>query len=182
MIKHSACSVCGSIDVFLRKKGEKQTGLYCLKCGKWNKWVGKKDIESYKARGYRIHDESYSPTFEDDMLSTEDALSPNLGVERERPSTASLLGIEDFGVETVNNFGSEQQVAYKDKVVDTNTGEIIEQERCMTCLTGTIDTTENSDDATLTIFDGVMLLRDKRGIKLYGAFPVKYCPTCGTKL
>ena len=35
------CS-CESTEFFVKKKGT-QYGLYCKKCGKWQKWLGKNE-------------------------------------------------------------------------------------------------------------------------------------------
>lgn len=180
MIEKITCS-CGSSSVFLRKKGAVQIGLYCSSCEKWHKWVGKKALPAYKSRGFKIHDESYSPMVDNDFLpESEDALSYLDTVKREKPSTESLVNAS-FGAE-VDNSSTYQNVSSNTMVIDEDTGEIIEDKHCMACLTGTIDSISSKDDATLSIFDGVMMVRGKQGAKLYGSFPIKYCPSCGTKL
>ena len=41
-MKEYVCK-CGSKRIFMRDNGT-QTGIYCKECGKWIKWVGKKEI------------------------------------------------------------------------------------------------------------------------------------------
>ena len=41
-MKEYVCK-CGSKRIFIRNN-ETQTGIYCKECGKWIKWVGKKEI------------------------------------------------------------------------------------------------------------------------------------------
>lgn len=46
-MKTYCCPDCGSIDVFMEKRGT-QTALLCGDCGRWIKWVGKKEIPLVK--------------------------------------------------------------------------------------------------------------------------------------
>lgn len=46
------CRVCGNTDVFLQYKGA-QVGVYCKNCGKWIKWLSKKDQAAYLSKGVR---------------------------------------------------------------------------------------------------------------------------------
>lgn len=41
-MKEYVCK-CGSNKVFIQENGT-QTGIYCKECGKWIKWIGKKEI------------------------------------------------------------------------------------------------------------------------------------------
>ena len=41
-MKEYVCK-CGSKRIFIRNNGS-QTGIYCKECGKWIKWIGKKEI------------------------------------------------------------------------------------------------------------------------------------------
>lgn len=38
---------CGSLDFFIEKQGN-NTGLYCLMCGKWQKWLNKDEIRLFE--------------------------------------------------------------------------------------------------------------------------------------
>ncbi len=38
---------CGSMDMFTEKKGN-NTGLYCLMCGKFQKWLGKDELRAFE--------------------------------------------------------------------------------------------------------------------------------------
>lgn len=39
------CRKCGSVDLTIRNVGE-HTGLYCCKCGAWQKWLSKDEIRA----------------------------------------------------------------------------------------------------------------------------------------
>lgn len=41
-MKEYVCK-CGSKRIFIKDNGT-QTGMYCKECGKWIKWIGKKEI------------------------------------------------------------------------------------------------------------------------------------------
>ena len=46
---------CGSDKVKLvQKNGSPQTGLYCVDCGSWIKWVGKKEIMKLRLNGVEL--------------------------------------------------------------------------------------------------------------------------------
>lgn len=40
------CDRCGSENFFIKQSGN-QTGLYCSKCGKWQKWLTKDEIRLF---------------------------------------------------------------------------------------------------------------------------------------
>lgn len=40
------CRKCGSEDMTIRKVGE-HTGMYCCKCGAWQKWLSKDEVRAY---------------------------------------------------------------------------------------------------------------------------------------
>ena len=47
------CNKCGSTDLFIEIQG-KRRGLYCGKCGKWQKWITKDEFQVAKFRNLRI--------------------------------------------------------------------------------------------------------------------------------
>ena len=47
LINNFICSKCNGTYTFI-KKNNTQTGLYCSKCGKWIKWLGKEEIRLYE--------------------------------------------------------------------------------------------------------------------------------------
>ena len=47
------CRKCSGMGFFLQQHGM-QVGMYCDNCGAWLKWVGKKDIESFKRKGVKV--------------------------------------------------------------------------------------------------------------------------------
>ena len=38
------CPICGNCDVIYKEKGP-HIGVYCSKCGRWKKWISKKDLK-----------------------------------------------------------------------------------------------------------------------------------------
>ena len=42
-MKNYACKECGSVDVFIKGRGE-QKALVCGDCNTWQKWIGKKEM------------------------------------------------------------------------------------------------------------------------------------------
>lgn len=55
---------CGACSIYLKRKGTTDmVGAYCMDCGAWVKWVGKKDVNNLLKQGFIVHPESYvSPT------------------------------------------------------------------------------------------------------------------------
>jgi len=47
LINNFVCSKCNGTYTFI-KKNNTQTGLYCSKCGKWIKWLGKEELRLYE--------------------------------------------------------------------------------------------------------------------------------------
>lgn len=47
------CNKCGSTDLFIEIQG-KRRGLYCGKCGKWQKWITKDELQVAKFRNIKI--------------------------------------------------------------------------------------------------------------------------------
>lgn len=50
----TACA-CSNL-IMIKKKGATATGLYCKDCGKWQKWVNKKEIIVHTANGIQLID------------------------------------------------------------------------------------------------------------------------------
>ena len=42
-MKSYACTKCGSVDVFIKDRGN-QKALICGDCGSWLKWIGKAEL------------------------------------------------------------------------------------------------------------------------------------------
>lgn len=51
---HTACA-CSNL-IMIKKKGATATGLYCKDCGKWKKWLNKKEIIVHTANGIQLID------------------------------------------------------------------------------------------------------------------------------
>ena len=52
------CSKCDSEEIFLEIQGNR-IGLYCGKCGKWQKWITKQELQIAKFKGLKILGGSY---------------------------------------------------------------------------------------------------------------------------
>lgn len=46
-MKTYCCPICGSVDLFLDER-DTHTALRCGDCGRWIKWVGKKELPLVK--------------------------------------------------------------------------------------------------------------------------------------
>lgn len=44
---------CGSDKLFVEIQGQRR-GLYCGKCGKWQKWITKEELQIAKFKGMKI--------------------------------------------------------------------------------------------------------------------------------
>lgn len=44
---------CGSNEIFIEIQGNTR-GIYCVKCGKWLKWITKQELQIYKYKGVTI--------------------------------------------------------------------------------------------------------------------------------
>ena len=47
------CSKCDSEELFVEIQGNRR-GLYCGKCGKWQKWITKQELQIAKFKGLII--------------------------------------------------------------------------------------------------------------------------------
>ena len=47
------CNKCNSEKLFVEIIGTRK-GLYCMDCGKWQKWITKPELQIAKARDYKI--------------------------------------------------------------------------------------------------------------------------------
>lgn len=47
------CNKCDSKDLFVEIQGTRR-GLYCGKCGKWQKWITKQELQIAKFKGLKI--------------------------------------------------------------------------------------------------------------------------------
>ena len=49
IINNFVCNKCSGTFTFI-KKNNTQTGLYCSKCGKWIKWLGKEELRLFERK------------------------------------------------------------------------------------------------------------------------------------
>lgn len=50
---YDICKYCDSQKLFVEIQGTRR-GLYCSKCGKWQKWLTKQELQVAKIKGYKI--------------------------------------------------------------------------------------------------------------------------------
>ena len=163
MINFEDC-ICGEGMVFLRRKGN-NTGLYCHGCGKWKQWVGKKDLNMLKSRGYVVFNEGYEP----DLIKVpkpKDVGSIPVGeVKYDDNYTSPNFGtVENTVVQRVEN-RVENRVASGD---------------CITCNSGEL--IKISSNANSTVFGNVLTIYGDDNKTLIGVYKLLYCPTCGKEL
>lgn len=154
------CVSCGSSDVFLREKSTKtgvSVGLYCLYCGRWYKWVGKAELGTLTRSGLKVNKEDYSPDT--------------------NRSTDEIVHFTDLGGVSSNSVSGAK---YKSSSVTSSSSS--NSDPCPTCISGILDPIGASESLSLSIFEGVVLVKSKDNSRLYGSYRIIYCPTCGKKL
>lgn len=182
--------ICGDTSKFLRRKGA-AIGLYCANCEKWFKWVGKKDIEKYKHRGFKIHDETYTPY-------KQTPPSYNLGTQQ--PAYDSHSNNQDIYTKyaqpvrqpshSPNVLLQEDELDFKgyeddyrpSSSLNGSTNSQQDEGLCLTCISGVLEPLYKSNQISATIHDGVMNIKNLDKTKLYGSFSINFCPNCGKKL
>lgn len=55
MIQNYMCKYCKSENLILKEVGP-HCGLYCKKCGKWQQWISKTDMDIAKQQGWQFGD------------------------------------------------------------------------------------------------------------------------------
>lgn len=209
-ILNEQCS-CGATSKFLRKKGA-AVGLYCGNCEKWFKWVGKKDIDRYKQRGFKVHAENYSPNNQGHVQAPNNQTQYQ---QHEYPTTKQNGNTEFLGQyaqpsnsvpphpydmepqhhveeDALPEFGdSEEEEDYYHRPTNSLNKPSSYQEPphhshddsiCLTCISGVIEPLNNSTKITANIYDGVLNIKNNDKTKLYGSFSINFCPSCGKKL
>lgn len=158
------CEKCNSSEMFLRKKGQDKTGLYCSVCGRWIKWVGKKELQNYTRRGMKIHPEDY-------------ILSGDISQDIDTSSaTDHVHGSVQSRNSVVNDF-SDILSGSSDEPAQSSSESV-----CPTCVSGVLDTISKSEDISLSIFDGMLIARSRDNSRLFGTFRIAHCPTCGKEV
>lgn len=181
MAEKIACNGCGSMAIFLRKKGQ-ATGLYCADCGKWHKWVGKKEVNEYKHKGYPVHSEDYIPALADALLESGVA-SKDLGVEERAAAQVAGLAypdeLPDFGV-------YEEEEEEPERVSFLNQPSSYKpapsNDSCLLCMTGVVDTMQKEKKLAVTVFEDTVMIRKQGASDIIQSFKINYCPSCGVKL
>ena len=76
------CRICGDTEIYLQAKGM-QVGVYCANCGKWIKWLSKKDQSIYKNSGYKIYSQDAQIQLKGAVIKglTTQSMGVNLGLE-----------------------------------------------------------------------------------------------------
>lgn len=204
-MENNTCS-CGSTEKFLRRKGS-ATGLYCFNCEKWFKWVGKKDLPTYKNRGFRVHEEGYTPNPLPSPPPQYQEHVQNFGSSHPEPThypnshdnvpeylrqharpldpnTVPQPPFEDNLTEDPLPDDFEDDVPVSNNLLRQGTSQHMheETEPCRTCITGIIEPYGKKPVVSATVTLGVLNIHNADKTKLYGSFELKYCPSCGRKL
>lgn len=208
-VLNTPCS-CGGTSKFLRKKGA-ATGLYCGQCEKWFKWVGKKDIDRYKQRGFKVHAEKYSPnnigqeqpqnnqsqfsqsdypatSNNDDQEFLSQYALPATSIPPHPYDEANQHTNEEDTLPEFNSFEEFEEV--EEDYPQTNSlnrpsgqrTKLKDDTICLTCISGVIEPMNKSTKITANIFDGVLNIKNGDKTKLFGSFNIKFCPSCGKAL
>ena len=179
------CRKCGSLKFFYQQKGF-QVGLFCENCGAWQKWVSKKEQSILKVRGQKIL-----------AQNVEVQLSQNLDMGLEVVNIAPEnfgLEMENLNTESSNNFGSvpkqtnvdieaevEKRVNERLKNMKkvTKVENSVSTEDCPICNGDTMVASNGDSQVELSIFDGILTVTDKAGLKILGMYKINKCPYCG---
>lgn len=193
-----ACASCGGTDVFLRRKGTTQIGLYCLACGRWHKWVGKKEVQDYRRRGYPIYEEDFVPRHLDIPPASNAPMpsaslaspvsAPSTGHGGGRTSAGGLIGrplnphedFKDLGIPL--NVDSHSVPTASKPSPFAGHGRDQSSNPCPVCASGVLDSLSSSDDCKATIFAGVLTVTSRDNTRLFGSYKINYCPACGSKI
>lgn len=185
MIEPQHCEKCETQEVFLRKKGN-ATGIYCLSCGKWYKWVGKKDIKEYQHKGYKVYNEDYVPA---ELNQVNTVPNPNATTNKKigeafDPRKHGHPEIYEMEEEYYNDdeVDLEEEIKSSNRLTNSNSKGVREDDHCQTCISGVIDPLDKTSNIQFSISHGVMNVRTKDATKLYGSFKMTYCPSCGRRL
>lgn len=154
------CTTCGCRDAFLRRKGN-NVGLYCGGCERWYKWLGKKDVDAYKARGFKVHDEKWFPPSSGGPAPEEAYLAPT-------PQPP---------------YAQDSYPVAPDRTLPTPPASAMSNfDICQVCASGVLEPIGRTHDLHAMIFGGVLTLRNRAQNCEYGSVRVKFCPECGKKL
>lgn len=148
---------CDSEEFFIQRKGN-QKGLYCSECGRWQKWISKKELASYKQRGFEIFEEGEHTTIRANEIHDE---NHTLTTDNLNLFEKNLKGEE-----------KEEYQHLKEKGVH-------DIEKDCICRTGQFTTL--GINKTLSIFNGKIEILDYRTSEKE-AIEIEYCPFCGRKL
>lgn len=182
-----SCRICNEPDYYLQYKGT-AVGLYCASCGKWQKWVGKKDLPKY-TRGKTIHKEGIFVTLKGgstENLGVIESIVTNkveLKIEKnnEEPSWVqevtsskhiSLDSEEDCPFVVEPKF--EVQPKYDERI------DIPELTECPICNGENLQKVGDSV-VDILIYDGVMTITNNDGSEVLGMYKLLCCPYCGRK-
>lgn len=84
--EEKVCVKCSSYNLYILTKEDK-LGLYCASCGKWQKWIGKKNLGDYKREGYKVFDTKQETDYGTRQEDAEKVISASLGKENQTNHT-----------------------------------------------------------------------------------------------
>lgn len=184
------CGGCGNGSFYLQAKGA-AVGMYCDACGKWQKWVGKKELESLKRRGAIVYaqnvDVKLKGVSNGAISFVESKVPKNLGivsddevpfeVEKDKVDFEETVEkeVEKRLAERLKekvNSGKEDK---KGKIEDSENAQV---DFCPYC-SGTPLEAEGNSKVSVSIYSGVLAITDEDGMNIYGMYKLKRCPFCG---
>lgn len=173
-----SCNTCGSSEIYLKKRGM-QVGAYCRKCDKWIKWVGKKDLPLFTRKGFKIHEEGYSPI---------EHIGNSVPVQNEAWAGGVNTPPEydepyDFSY-NYDNYEKPEDEDYYDEppyAMGQLPEDISASNNCSVCKSGNIPTL-GASKVMLRVFDNVLNVIDKDTGDIIATARLSRCPECGRKL
>ncbi len=196
--------MCSSNGYYLKAKNATMVGMYCSGCGKWVKWVGKKDMNAAvrSAKGKRIlgiaeplvleqqkHIEK-NPTenhfigrtiTEGNIEHIGFAIDEEAPFETDTPKSRGQYG-SDLGVEKESSSSDKLEIQeLKRRISELESMQSTQENSnsgCEFCDGTSLISTDNSL-VDVCVLDGVMMVTDTEGIKVLGVYRVDKCPICG---
>ena len=88
-MKHNFCKKCGCIDLHTEVKGN-NTGLYCDKCGVWQKWLNKDELRAF------THDKGNDKTVIERLIKFKEFLDKEIDKQYSKLPISNEDGIRKY--------------------------------------------------------------------------------------
>lgn len=184
------CGSCGNTSFYLKSKGA-AVGMYCDACGKWFKWVGKKELESLKRRGAVVYaqnvDVKLKGVSNGAVSFVNGPISTNMGIVSDDEAPFDVEKEKENFEETVEKeverrlaerVKEKEKDVKKENKVKKEDSENDQSDFCPYC-SGTPLESEGNSKISVSIYSGVLAITDEEGLNIYGMYKLKRCPFCG---